>query len=137
MWKVEMKIASALMFASIITLSSPIQAGQQLTIEWQPPETRTDGSPFDASNDLAHYNLRCGQAGESGYTDVDRQIAAAKTSFTVDASQFFPAYGEYNCVLTATDNKDRESPPSDEVAISFTRSAPSAPAIDSSNITIQ
>jgi len=131
-----MKFA-ALITASVLTLSSPLQAGQQLTIEWLPPETRTDGSPFDASNDLAHYNLRCGQAGESGYTSVDRQIAADKTSFTVDASQFLPAYGEYNCVLTATDNKDRESPPSDEVVIKFTRSAPSAPAIDSSGITIQ
>lgn len=101
----------------------------EVTVTWDPPTQRLDGLPMDPATEISHYTLLCAtdEAGpfEGGYQipglTPDGTHAAALTDVFPDG------YGDYWCVLTATDTDGRESGPSNVATFRWAPASPGSP----------
>lgn len=96
------------------------------TFTWIDPIARTDGTAFNADNDLKSYRLRC-EGSENAEIIVDRAATSAVgTERRYVWSDAVTVGGMYDCRMTATDTNDRESPWSNTASVTKF-AAPSAP----------
>jgi len=91
------------------------------TLSWEPPTSRVDGQPLDPATELSEYRFYC--------AEVTTSIPATSTNgeYEIDKAQSLPGYGTFDCYLTAVDTEDRESQPSNTVALIWEPTAPNAP----------
>ena len=92
------------------------------TLSWEPPTTRVDGTPFDASKDLSSYQLYC--------DDLAAVPVPSDTSdgqYKIPLAEIFDGYGTFSCALTAVDLDGLESARSNSVDVVYPVALPSKP----------
>lgn len=96
------------------------------TFTWIDPVARTDGTAFNADNDLKSYRMQC-NGPENAERIVDRAATSAVgTERRYEWTNAVQIGGMYDCRMTATDTGDRESPWSNTASVPKF-AAPSAP----------
>ena len=101
----------------------------EVSVSWEPPTARLDGLPIDPATEISHYTLKCATS-ESGPFEDGYHIPGMTPDGTHAAAlvDVFPGgYGDYWCVMTATDTGGQESGPSNVAAFSWQAPEPGAP----------
>jgi len=119
-------VAKFTLLATLALVLPQVQAQVQepttpVVIGWEPPTARVDGTALDPATELSEYRLYC--------AEVTTSIPATSTNgeYEIDKAQSLPGYGTFDCYLTAVDTEDRESQPSNTVALIWEPTAPNAP----------
>lgn len=117
----------ALLFLVLVLFSATAFA--DLQVSWEPPTQRADGTAFDPATEIDHYTLYCDSTAGGPYVEATTQIPGTATgsAYSVPAATFFPAYGDYYCVMTTTDLGGRESAFSQEVLLTYAPAQPNPP----------
>lgn len=112
----------------VVVLLSMVAPAMALEITWTPPTEREDGAALDPATEIAHYDLYCGGP-DGAYSMSSYEIPGTETDGTHVApiSDLLPDYGEYSCVMTATDTGGHESGYSQPVTVTWEPSPPNAP----------
>ena len=108
------------LFVIVALVFSGVAAAE--TLSWEPPTTRVDGTPFDASKDLSSYQLYC--------DDLAAVPVPSDTSdgqYKIPLAEIFDGYGTFSCALTAVDLDGLESARSNSVDVVYPVALPSKP----------
>lgn len=112
----------------MVVLLAMVAPAMALEISWAPPTEREDGKALDPATEIAHYDLYCGGP-DGDYSMSSYEIPGTETDgqHVAPISDILPDYGEYSCVMTATDTDGLESAYSQPVTVTWEPAAPRAP----------
>ena len=112
-------------------------AADEITLEWDPPTTREDGSELDPAVEIESYGLYCRQ-GDADWPGEAYMLPGLteEGSYAGSKEEILGERGRYECVLTAIDTDGRESVHSDVVEVSWL-APPGAPQMPTSRVILR